>query len=217
MRCQPLLFLSLLTIILLSPLVAQADRTTDIIRKNNADLDRYQNSQNGRSTQEDRKLIITEYKGRDEYFSASSNQKVHHEVIKIKIAGKNATVVVRITAIAQYSTSVGMAEEIWHRNNNNQWKYVSGRVLPDSTTTRSQVNSTGQVSSRHNLVQAQSLADQAIRGCHNEKKLDECDKLQQIESTLSNWCKEGDQNACGIWSSVMSSEQTASFNEMNKN
>jgi hypothetical protein len=216
MRYQFVIFLGLVFMTIISPLIVQAD-ITDIIRKNNADLGRYQNSQNRRSTQEDTKLIIAAYKATDESSSVASNQNVRTEVLKIQINGKTATVRVRATAIAQDSSSTVIGEDIWQRNNN-EWKIVKSRVLSSNTTkNRPQVNSTGQTQSRHNLIQAQSLADQSIRGCYNQKKLDECEKLQRIEYTLSNWCAQGDQNACGIWSSVMTSEQMASFNEINKN
>jgi hypothetical protein len=223
MRYQSLLFSGLLISAITSP-YAQADTTADLIRKNQRDVERYQrdferdrNNQNKRSTQEDTKLIIAAYKAMDEEASAASNQKVHNEVMKIQITGRIATVNVRATAIAKYSTSVSTGEDIWQRNNNG-WKYVRGRVFSSNTTAnRPRTNSTGQAKSHHDVIQASNLADQAIRGCYEQKNLEECDKLHRIESTLSTWCQQGDQNACSIWMSVENTERSMSFNQQLQN
>jgi hypothetical protein len=216
MRYQFLLFSTLLISTIAFPLVVKADTNADIIRKNNEDLGRYQDQVNRNNTQKDINFIIAEYKAMDRRSSAASNQNVHSEVVKIKITGKIATVRVRVTAIAEYSTSGGMVEDTWRRDNNG-WKFVTNRILSSNTTVnKPQLNPTGQAQSSHDVIQASHLADQAIRGCYQQKELEECDKLRRIESTLSNWCKQGDQNACGIWSSVMSREESTSFDEMNK-
>jgi hypothetical protein len=57
---------------------------------------------------------------------------------------------------------------------------------------------------QHNLRQAFSLAQTAIYKCYQRKDLEECDRLNQIELTLSIWCRQGDQQACSVDNSVRS-------------
>jgi hypothetical protein len=59
-----------------------------------------------------------------------------------------------------------------------------------------------QMSREYDVIQATSLAQTAIYKCFNEKDLRECDQLSRIESTLMEWCRQGDQSACDAFALV---------------
>jgi hypothetical protein len=205
MRYQSLLFSSLLISVITFPLVAKADTNADIIRKNNADVvgEAYR-----RSLEIDTKLIIAQYKAMDESSSIQSGQKIHNKIMKIKINGRVATVRVRTTAIAKYSTSVAIGEDIW-QSNNNGWKLVNSRVLSSNTTVnRPQSNPTGQVqtSTRHNSMEAFNLANEAMVECYRRKDSVACDRLDSIKEKLSQWCGQGDVEACSTSGTVANME-----------
>jgi hypothetical protein len=48
----------------------------------------------------------------------------------------------------------------------------------------------------HNTMQAFYLANESVRKCYGEKNLEECSKLDKINSTVIDWCVQGDQEAC---------------------
>jgi hypothetical protein len=110
-------------------------------------------------------------------------------------------------------------QDTWIRTNNGL-KWINQHDLSQNvawaTPKRRQSNSIGQSQSRHDLIQAINLADGAIRGCYEKKKLEECDKLSRIKSTLSTWCQQGDRSACSMLSGVMSSEASTSIIEQTK-
>jgi hypothetical protein len=61
---------------------------------------------------------------------------------------------------------------------------------------------------------AGSLAMSAVDQCYQQKKLDECNKLHEIENTLSTWCAQNDQNACELYTIVVDYSMSVQSNEM---
>jgi hypothetical protein len=70
--------------------------------------------------------------------------------------------------------------------------FFSALVLPSPAQARPQ----------RNIRQAFNLAQTAIYRCYQRKDLEECENLNQIQATLSNWCNQGDREACRAGSSV---------------
>jgi hypothetical protein len=58
---------------------------------------------------------------------------------------------------------------------------------------------------QHNARQAFNLAQTSIYRCYEKKELEECDRLSQIEFTLSTWCSQGDRGACNALDAVLKS------------
>jgi hypothetical protein len=52
-------------------------------------------------------------------------------------------------------------------------------------------------------MQAFLLGMSAIHGCYDESRLEDCEKLNRMRSTLSTWCST-DSEACRVWSSLES-------------
>ena len=63
-------------------------------------------------------------------------------------------------------------------------------------TPRQQENSTRQAQAHHDSMQAFLLAQEAVRECYTNKRLEECEKVDRIQSTLITWCNQNDQEAC---------------------
>lgn len=45
-------------------------------------------------------------------------------------------------------------------------------------------------SAKHDYLQVYNLATSAAYSCYNDKKLEECDKFNEIKGTLTSWCVE---------------------------
>jgi hypothetical protein len=63
-------------------------------------------------------------------------------------------------------------------------------------------------------VGASSMGMSAANQCYQEKEIDECDNLHQIQNTLSNWCAENDQNACELYISLVNYEMSIQSSQM---
>jgi hypothetical protein len=61
---------------------------------------------------------------------------------------------------------------------------------------------------------AGSLAMSAADQCYQQKDLDECNNLQNIQNTLSTWCAQNDQNACELYKVVVDYSMSVQSNEM---
>jgi hypothetical protein len=55
-----------------------------------------------------------------------------------------------------------------------------------------------------------SAADQ----CHQQKDLEECEKLTGIQNTLSTWCSQNDQYACEAYTIVVDYSMSTQSNQM---
>ena len=66
----------------------------------------------------------------------------------------------------------------------------------------------------HDLSNALLLAQDAIDRCYENKELNQCDKVSQIQTTLSNWCSGGDEGACVTYTTVMYLEQSAASKQI---
>jgi hypothetical protein len=66
----------------------------------------------------------------------------------------------------------------------------------------------------HDYQTAVSLAMSAANRCYEQRKLDECDRLIEIENTLSTWCAQNDQGACEVYESVMKYDLTVKSSQM---
>jgi hypothetical protein len=47
-----------------------------------------------------------------------------------------------------------------------------------------------------NSLRTFNLAHEAVDNCYREKQLTECRKLDEIRSTLVDWCVQGDRESC---------------------
>jgi hypothetical protein len=61
---------------------------------------------------------------------------------------------------------------------------------------------------------AVSLGMKAAEQCYQQKKIDECNNLQEIQNTLSSWCAENDQDACELYTIVVDYSISIQSNEM---
>ncbi|NJL52887.1 MAG: hypothetical protein HC930_12955 [Hydrococcus sp. SU_1_0] len=61
---------------------------------------------------------------------------------------------------------------------------------------------------------AGNLAMSATDQCYQEKEVDECNKLFNIESTVSTWCAENDQTACELYDIIVNYHQSVQSIEM---
>lgn len=61
---------------------------------------------------------------------------------------------------------------------------------------------------------AGSLAMSAADQCYQQKDLDECNNLQEIQNTLSVWCGENDQTGCEAYQIVVDYSMSVQSNEM---
>lgn len=62
---------------------------------------------------------------------------------------------------------------------------------------------------------AYNMAASAIRECYEEKELDECNNLIEIQNTLLSWCNaENDQNACKVYSNILEVENATRMAEL---
>jgi catalase len=68
----------------------------------------------------------------------------------------------------------------------------------------------------HDYQSAGSLAMSAADQCYIEKDLDECDKLREIQNTISTWCAQDDQNACELYNIVMDYSMSVQSNQMQR-
>ncbi|MEY2831414.1 MAG: hypothetical protein RLZZ574_672 [Cyanobacteriota bacterium] len=66
----------------------------------------------------------------------------------------------------------------------------------------------------HDYQTAVSLAMSAADRCYEQRKLDECDRLVQMENTLSTWCSQNDQGACEVYESVIKYDLTVKSSQM---
>lgn len=55
-------------------------------------------------------------------------------------------------------------------------------------------------------MNAYNMGKDAINGCHNESRLEDCEKFSRIQNKLSEWCSQGDTMACFTWSNLSSSD-----------
>jgi hypothetical protein len=87
-------------------------------------------------------------------------------------------------------------------------KSILAMTLVAMTVTFSGIASANgnQTKSKRNYLQAYNLASSAIAKCYNEKNLVECDRLNQIKSTLMAWCSQNDKDACTVYNSVIKQE-----------
>ncbi|MEH2323363.1 MAG: hypothetical protein V7K32_07280 [Nostoc sp.] len=92
--------------------------------------------------------------------------------------------------------------------------FLSALFVSVSAVDQSVSAQNNQPGSNHDYNQALVLATSAINGCYQYKRLDECDKLNQIKATLTNWCIQGDNNACELYSLVSVYETTAQLSEI---
>ncbi|MEY2857804.1 MAG: hypothetical protein RLZZ74_2116 [Cyanobacteriota bacterium] len=60
---------------------------------------------------------------------------------------------------------------------------------------------------------AVSLGISAADQCYQQKKIDECNNLQEIQNTLSTWCAQNDQNACEAYNIVFDYSTHTQANE----
>jgi hypothetical protein len=61
---------------------------------------------------------------------------------------------------------------------------------------------------------AVNLGMKAAEQCYQQKKIDECNNLQNIQNTLSTWCAENDQTACEAYNIVFDYSTHTQANEM---
>jgi hypothetical protein len=60
---------------------------------------------------------------------------------------------------------------------------------------------------------AVTLGMTAADQCYQQKKIDECNNLQEIQNTLSTWCAENDQTACEAYNIVFDYSTHTQANE----
>lgn len=60
------------------------------------------------------------------------------------------------------------------------------------------------------------LAKSAAEQCYEQKDLDECNNLMEIQNTLSTWCAQNDQNACELYNIVMDYSMSVQSNQMQR-
>jgi hypothetical protein len=61
---------------------------------------------------------------------------------------------------------------------------------------------------------AVSLGISAADQCYQQKKIDECNNLQEIQNTLSTWCAENDQTSCEAYNIVTDYLMSVQSNEL---
>jgi hypothetical protein len=61
---------------------------------------------------------------------------------------------------------------------------------------------------------AVNLGMEAAEQCYQQKKIDECNNLQNIQNTLSTWCAENDQTACEAYNILFDYSTHTQSNEM---
>jgi hypothetical protein len=61
---------------------------------------------------------------------------------------------------------------------------------------------------------AVSLGISAADQCYQQKEIDECNNLQEIQNTLSTWCAENDQTACEAYNIVFDYSTHTQSNEL---
>lgn len=145
-----------------------------------------------------------------EFFRITSNIKYRRKVESISYIGQFATV--SGTAYGKgferpennsYSREIKF-QDTWQLTNNG-WTWINQRDLSQNIAwakPRQQVGSTRQAQLRIELRQAFTLAQRSIDLCYEKKDLEECRRLNQIQATLSNWCTQGDRQACIVGNNV---------------
>ena len=78
-------------------------------------------------------------------------------------------------------------------------------------TPRQQENSTRQAQAPHDSMQAFLLAKEAVYECYTNKRLEECEKIDRIQSTLITWCNQNDREACETIVQIQSMVSSAIF------
>ncbi len=60
------------------------------------------------------------------------------------------------------------------------------------------------------------LAQSAAEQCYEQKDLDECNNLTEIQNTLSSWCAQNDQQACELYNIVVDYSMSVQSNQMQR-
>jgi hypothetical protein len=172
-----------------------------------------------------RKNLQQAIHGTNEFFKNVSNIKYRCKVESIRDNEQSKNVFIK-----KFITVSGtLYESGFVRNVNNSysgeakfedtWMQTIGNDLTLMTSHRLSVkvawakpiqkdNSTRQspVGSKHDLSQVFNISDPAIHECINEGRLEGCDRLNRIKSTLWTWCGQGDRDACTMYNSVVTTE-----------
>lgn len=72
---------------------------------------------------------------------------------------------------------------------------VSFNVLAQGSSAHAQA--------KRDYLQAYTLAMSAVDHCYQDKDLAECEKFNQIATTVSTWCASGDKEACDLSSYLL--------------
>jgi ketosteroid isomerase-like protein len=138
--------------------------------------------------------------------------KTQTQLKQIKIDGKMATVT-GVTTFRGMLTDPNNAQASGGVMGEQSFQDVLQLVGPEwklvTTVTRSEKTQVEPLpnpptkTSNHDTMQAFSLGMSAIHGCYDESRLEDCEKLNRMRSTLSTWCST-DSEACRVWSSLES-------------
>jgi hypothetical protein len=157
-----------------------------------------------------------------EFFQLATNVKARSKVESISYSGKFATVSGNsyLTGLARNTNNSFSLkrkfQDTWIRTSNG-WKLTTEHSLSQNiatSTPRQQRNPGGQAQQSHDISQADSMAQAAMDKCYREKNLRECERLNQIESTLADWCSSGDTAACSLNANLKAAEVSATLQQL---
>jgi ketosteroid isomerase-like protein len=148
--------------------------------------------------------------------------KIQTQLKQIKVDGKTATVIgvaafrgiIADPSNAQASRAV-VGEQSFQdvlQLVGPEWKLVTTMTRSENWQAEPQPNQPTKTSN-HDTRKAFTLGKSAINGCyneHNKSRLEDCNELRQIQSTLSQWCfDDSDREACSTLRSLQSLESLA--------
>lgn len=152
------------------------------------------------------------------FFQILSKIKARSEFKQIQISGQTATVVgvgyisgiltdPKNPQVYKPISLESTSQDIWKRTSSG-WKLTNTHTLSlkntstknASTRPRQQANQTG---NSRIYEQAHQEAIILIDSCYHDKNVEDCNKLNKIESTLKSLCSQNDSQACDTYTSVM--------------